>query len=148
MAYAPPTTYDPTNVMGRRIVAWFIDVFIPLVIALAVGWAIFSGKATKHVAVPSDYCSLVRIQQPGMSCLTVGNDAYVATSGEARHAVLVGGLVYLVGAANLFLLQGLSGAALGKHILGLRVVRADGSIAGFGWNALRTLLLVVDQFFC
>jgi uncharacterized RDD family membrane protein YckC len=148
MAYAPPTTYDPTNVMGRRIVAWFIDVFIPLAIAIGVGWVIFTGNATKHVGVPSDYCSAVRVQTTGLTCIVIGNDAYVATQAETRHAVDVGGLIWLVGAANLFLLQGLSGAALGKHMLGLRVVRDDGSIAGFGWNALRTLLLVVDQLFC
>ena len=123
MAYAAPPTYDPTNVMGRRIVAWFIDIFVPLVIAFAVGWAIFVGRAEKTSGVPSDYCSSIRIEQPGLACIVVNNNAYVETSADARHAFAVGGLIYFIGAANLFLLQGVTGAALGKHMLGLRVVR-------------------------
>ena len=148
MAYAPPVaSYDPTNVMGRRIGAWFIDVVVPTAIALAIGWSIFVGSATKITGVGSDYCTYAN-RPPNTACLQFGNDAYVGTSDDARHAVSVGGLISLIGALNLFVVQGLSGAALGKHIFGLRVVRADGSLAGFGWNALRTLLLVVDQFVC
>ncbi|HEY5014755.1 MAG TPA: RDD family protein [Acidimicrobiia bacterium] len=149
MAYAPPNTMlDPTNVMGRRIGAWFIDVIIPTAVALIIGWTVFIGSATKVSNVPSDYCTSVRLQTPGAACVTLGTDAYVGTSSDARHAFAVGGLISLVGALNLFVLQGITGAALGKLMFGLRVVRADGSIAGFGWNALRTVLLVVDQFFC
>jgi uncharacterized RDD family membrane protein YckC len=148
MAYGPPPTFDPTNVMGRRIGAWVIDALIPTVIALVVGWAIFSGSATKFTAEPQGFCSEVHLQQPGTACVQLGNDVYVGTSDDAHHALEIGGLIYLVGAVNLFLVQGLTGAAIGKHMLGLRVVRADGSLVGFGWNALRTLLLAVDQFFC
>jgi uncharacterized RDD family membrane protein YckC len=149
MAYAPPTTMlDPTNVMGRRIGAWFIDVIVPTLIALIVGWSVFVGSATKYSGVPANYCSEVHLQSPGVACAQLGSDVYVGTSSDARRAFAVGGLIYLVGALNLFVLQGITGAALGKLVFGLRVVRGDGSIAGFGWNALRTVLLVVDQFFC
>ena len=148
MAYGPPTTLDPTNVMGRRIVAWLIDALIPAVIALAIGWSVFVGSATKYSGEPSNSCPQIHVQTPGVACAQLGNDVWVGTSSEARHAFAVGGLVYLIGALNLFVVQGLTGAALGKHMLGLRVVRGDGSLVGFGWNALRTLLLVVDQFFC
>jgi uncharacterized RDD family membrane protein YckC len=148
MAYAAPLTFDPTDVMGRRIAAWVVDIVVPLIIVFAVGYGIFLGSATKFTDVPSDYCTGVRIEQTGTVCVQIGNDAYVGTKSDASHARTIGALLYLVGAANLFLLQGFTGAALGKHMFGLRVVRADGSIAGFGWNALRTLLLVVDQFFC
>jgi uncharacterized RDD family membrane protein YckC len=148
MAYGPPPTFDPTNVMGRRIAAWFIDAFIPAAIALAVGWTIFIGSATKFSPEPQGYCTEIHFQQSSVSCVQIGNDVYVATSADAHRAFAVGGLVYLIGAVNLFVIQGLTGAAIGKHMLGLRVVRQDGSLVGFGWNALRTLLLVVDQFFC
>jgi uncharacterized RDD family membrane protein YckC len=148
MAYGPPPTFDPTDVMGRRIAAWFIDAFIPLVIAFAIGWTVFIGSATKISNVPTDYCTTLRFEVPGNSCVTLGNTAYVGTSDDRRRAFEVGGLIYLIGAVNLFVIQGLTGAAIGKHMLGLRVVRADGSLVGFGWNALRTLFLVVDQFFC
>jgi uncharacterized RDD family membrane protein YckC len=148
MAYGAPPTFDPTDVMGRRIAAWFIDAFIPAVIALAVGWTIFVGSATKFSNEPTGYCTQIQTQQVGARCVQIGNNVYVATSDDVRRAYEVGGLVYLIGAVNLFVIQGLTGAAIGKHMLGLRVVRQDGSIVGFGWNALRTLLLVVDQFFC
>lgn len=148
MAYGPPPTFDPTNVMGRRIAAWAIDALIPAVIALAVGWSIFVGSATKFSSEPQGFCTEIHVQQPGTACVQLGNDVYVGTSDDAHRAFEVGGLIYLVGAVNLFIVQGLTGAAIGKHMLGLRVVRADGSLVGFGWNALRTLLLVVDQFFC
>lgn len=148
MAYAPPvTSYDPTNVMGRRIGAWFIDVVIPSLIAVVIGWSVFVGSATKITGVSRDYCTYAN-RPLNTACFQLGNNAYVGTSSDARHAFAVAGLIYLIGALNLFVVQGLSGAALGKHIFGLRVVRADGSLVGFGWNALRTLFLVVDQFFC
>jgi uncharacterized RDD family membrane protein YckC len=147
MAYAPSTTLDPTNVMGRRIGAFIIDVVVPSVIALAIGWSIFVGSATKITGVSSDYCTFAN-RPLHTACFQVGNDAYVGTSADARHAFTVAGLVYLIGALNLFVVQGISGAAVGKHIFGLRVIRADGSLVGFGWNALRTVLLVVDEFFC
>jgi uncharacterized RDD family membrane protein YckC len=39
------------------------------------------------------------------------------------------------------LLTALSGLTIGKRLLGIRVIRTDGSRPGFGWAALRTLLL-------
>jgi uncharacterized RDD family membrane protein YckC len=150
MAYGQPvpaTTYDPTNVMGRRIAAWVIDGFLPTVAAVVIGYIVFLGAATKVAGVGSNYCAN-SIRPAHTACIQIGNDAYVGTSDDARKAIFAGGFVYLLGAVNLFILQGLTGAAIGKHVLGLRVVRGDGSITGFGWNALRTLLLVVDQFFC
>jgi uncharacterized RDD family membrane protein YckC len=147
MAYGPPTTLDPTNVMGRRIGAWFIDVVIPTVAAIAVGYIVFIGAATKISGAGSDYCTL-QPRSNDTACIQLGDDAYIGTDDDARSALAVGGLVYLVGALNLFVVQGITGAAVGKHMFGLRVVKADGAIAGFGSNALRTLLLIVDQFFC
>jgi uncharacterized RDD family membrane protein YckC len=147
MAYGPPTATDPTNVMGRRIAAWFIDVIVPTVVAFILGYIVFIGAATKITGVPSDYCEFEQ-RASNTACVQLGDDAYIGTDDDVRAAVVVGGLVFLVGALNLFVVQGLTGAAVGKHMLGLRVVRQDGSIAKFGPNAARTLLLVVDHFFC
>ena len=41
-------------------------------------------------------------------------------------------------------MQGLLGSTLGKLMVGLRVVRPDGSIANVGWAALRWLFFFVD----
>jgi uncharacterized RDD family membrane protein YckC len=147
MAYGPPTTLDPTNVMGRRIAAWFIDIVIPSIVAIAVGYIVFIGAATKISGVSTDYCTF-QPRPTNSACLQLGSDAYIGTDDDVRAAFTVGGLIYLVGALNLFVVQGLTGATVGKHMVGLRVVKADGSVAGFGSNALRTLLLIVDQFFC
>lgn len=147
MAYGPPTTLDPTNVIGRRIAAWFIDVIIPSVVAVIVGYIVFIGAATKVPAPTTDFCTFAN-RPTNSACLQVGDNAYIGTNDDVRAAFTAGGLVSLVGALNLFVVQGLTGASVGKHMIGLRVVKADGSVAGFGSNAVRTLLLIVDQFFC
>ena len=43
---------------------------------------------------------------------------------------------------EVYLLTAISGLTVGKRLLGLRTIRTDGSRPGFGWAALRTLLLV------
>jgi uncharacterized RDD family membrane protein YckC len=45
-------------------------------------------------------------------------------------------------AAEIYLLTALTGFTLGKRLLGIRVVRLDGRPVGFGWSAVRTLLLL------
>jgi len=55
-------------------------------------------------------------------------------------------LVFLVIMALYFvLLEGLAGATLGKWLMGLRVVRIDGSRPGLFKSALRNALRVVDS---
>ncbi len=45
-------------------------------------------------------------------------------------------------AVEVYLLTALTGQSAGKRLMGLRVVRPDGGRAGFGWIAVRTLLLL------
>jgi uncharacterized RDD family membrane protein YckC len=45
-------------------------------------------------------------------------------------------------AAEVYLLTAISGLTVGKRLLGLRTIRTDGSVPGFKWAALRTLLLL------
>ncbi|MEO6629883.1 MAG: RDD family protein, partial [Aquihabitans sp.] len=51
-------------------------------------------------------------------------------------------------ALNLVLLQGLVGASVGKLLLGLRVVRKDGSRLPWGATLWRWVLLAVDSMCC
>ena len=81
-------------------------------------------------------------------CFESGSSVQIASDEDGDDAVAAGFLVFLLIPLNLFLLQGITGASLGKHMLGLRVVRGDGRIAGFGWNALRTLMLFIPDMFC
>lgn len=45
-------------------------------------------------------------------------------------------------AVEVYLLTALTGQSAGKRLFGLRVQRTDGRAAGFGWLAVRTLLLL------
>jgi len=45
-------------------------------------------------------------------------------------------------AAEVWLLTALTGFSVGKRILGIRVARLDGKPVGFGWSAVRTVLLL------
>jgi uncharacterized RDD family membrane protein YckC len=43
---------------------------------------------------------------------------------------------------EVYLLTAISGLTVGKRLLGLRVIRTDGSRPGFRWAAVRTVLLL------
>jgi uncharacterized RDD family membrane protein YckC len=76
------------------------------------------------------------------SCHKIGNTVYVWASGSlafAPFAVLAGLLVLVV-------LQGLTGATVGKVLAGIRVVGPDGNPPGVLRALLRTVFLVVDAF--
>jgi hypothetical protein len=45
-------------------------------------------------------------------------------------------------AVEVYLLTALSGITVGKRLLGIRVIRTKGGPVGFGWAAVRTLLLL------
>jgi uncharacterized RDD family membrane protein YckC len=42
------------------------------------------------------------------------------------------------------ILEGFTGATIGKYLLGIKVVRGDGGRAGFGSSLIRNLLRIVD----
>jgi uncharacterized RDD family membrane protein YckC len=48
---------------------------------------------------------------------------------------------FLVCALEVYLLTAVSGLTIGKRVLGLKVIRTKGGRPGFGWAAVRTLLL-------
>jgi uncharacterized RDD family membrane protein YckC len=48
----------------------------------------------------------------------------------------------VVFAIEVYLLTALAGITVGKRILGIRVIRTNGNRVGFGWAAVRTLLLL------
>jgi uncharacterized RDD family membrane protein YckC len=72
-------------------------------------------------------------------------------SGITRHNLFAGGDAHYFAAlygtltlfaAEVYLLTAISGLTIGKRLLGIRVVRTDGSRPGFAWAALRTVLLL------
>ena len=76
---------------------------------------------------------------------------YVIASGIVRHNVFTvtdahyqdaNTLALLIFVVEVYLLTAISGLTVGKRLLGLRTIRADGGRPGFTWAALRTLLLL------
>lgn len=168
-AYAVPSD-DPTAVLGRRAGAFIVDGFIALVLMLAIGIPVLL-STVDGTRFPSDATAANRCDQiNGLNtrpsdgtltdtpttapsdtrfCVPVGSTAYII---EARDVLGLYATVFLLSVGvqvlNLVLLQGLTGASIGKHLAGLRVIREDGSPAGIGWNLLRFLLLVVADNQC
>lgn len=152
MTYAQPQA-DPTNVVGRRIGAYAIDlVLMALVIAAFVVPVFISALETDTTGVidcttGSSFDDERFDENSPAFCFDDGDDVrYVPQDEEGTLTAQVYGIAFLVQALNLLVLQGLTGASLGKLILGLRVIRTDGRKAGIGWAALRWILLFVDSF--
>ncbi len=138
---SPAAGRDMTAVMGRRTLAWVIDLAIFFGILIAV----FSSFA-EYVDVPSgvgsDACNILQHQDAdaASSCFVVQDRAYIMTSTESGTQTLIS-LGYL---AFFIVLQGLAGGSPGKLLTGLRVVDERGQRAGIGRSLVRTLLWVVD----
>lgn len=155
MTYAQPVA-DPTDVMGRRIGAFLIDGLIVFVLTLAVLVPLLLSRMETAPAGSID-C----VNESGQSfdqdrttdgevnfCFEDGNEVrYLPPEEEGAIGGLFYGIFFGLGALDLLLLQGLTGASLGKLMVGIRVVRHDGRRAGIGWAALRYVLLFVDSFF-
>jgi uncharacterized RDD family membrane protein YckC len=134
---------DPTEVMGRRIAAYLIDGLLMTGVLIAVF------AATKHDAfidAPANACQTLR-DQPGFSgqCLQFGSRVYTWKSGGLLAGYGVGALA---GFVDLVLLQGLVGASIGKLVVGLRVVNAQGEPCGIGRAFVRWLLLLFVDGAC
>ena len=145
MTYAPPPYTqpgygsDPTNVMGRRIVAHIID----LIVIAAFAAILFLASARTIHDVPANYCADAANGHP-KGCLQLGHTAYVLDGGRTGTSVLlVGGYWTIVG-----VIEGATGAFLGKRMVGLRVVDASGALPGAGRGAARGVLMLVDSTFC
>ena len=76
---------------------------------------------------------------------------YIIASGIVRHSIFTvtdahyqdaQWVALLLFAFEVYLLTAVSGFTVGKRLLGMRTIRTDGSRPGFGWAALRTILLL------
>src|SRR5262249_34915646 len=138
MAYSMPSHGDPTNVMGRRIAAFVIDVLIYTAVGIAV---LALTKDHSYVHAPDHACRTLRDAGFSGQCAQFGSRVYTWKTG----GWLAGWFIALgVSFSNNVLLQGNTGASVGKLILGLRVVDGQGQIASMGRNFVRWLLLLVD----
>jgi uncharacterized RDD family membrane protein YckC len=124
---------DPTRVVTRRCVALLVDALllalIPTVTALVVGHADLR-KGVCPDPLPA-----------GRDC--IGFKQQVMLIDKSAFFLFVGLLVllYLVVFVTV---QGLTGASPGKALLGIRVVRADGTTPGWARSLARVIAWLVD----
>jgi uncharacterized RDD family membrane protein YckC len=134
-AYAVPR--DPTAVLGRRVLAYAIDI--------AIAWlsffVLFAALAKRYDFAGPSTCDTIKQFTDATICTQNGESAFALTSRAALAVFLVPlGIAFL----DMVVLQSLQGASIGKLLTGLRVVDQHGRIANFGPMVVRWLLLVVD----
>src|SRR5215213_6036500 len=108
---------DPTAVVGKRIGAAIIDVLIG-VAAAALMFAVNHDTIDRNVLGFDLSCDTAG----NNLCFTSGDKIYYA---EDSKAAAIYGVAILVGFANHVLLQGATGASIGKKVFGLRVIKKD-----------------------
>ena len=146
-AYAPGVGYGvsyskPTDVIGRRIGAYAIDLAIGFVIFIIMFFALASSSSFQSSRDATRFCDSLN-DDPDLICTASGTSAYVIDTTELGAIMLAEGGFVLV---NFVLLTGLTGFSLGKLITGVRVVHEDsGRACGVPRALLRTILLVVPD---
>lgn len=156
MTYAQHTA-DPTDVVGRRIGAYAIDVVLMVVLTAAAIVPIFLSALETAPAGTVDcgtngsfnndttFDQSPRTNEPSFCFEDNDRVRYIPVGDENSMTASFYGIAFGIQALNLVVLQGLTGASLGKLMVGLRVIRQDGRKAGIGWAALRWVLLFIDS---
>lgn len=137
----------PTDVFGRRIGAFFIDL-APLVIAFIVMVNMYVEIVNQPSASAAEtFCTRINDRGSDEVCVPGDGEAYLFTNNEILAMLSVFGGYLLV---NHVLLTGLTGASIGKAMVGIRCVKAStGERCGVPRALLRTVLLLVpDTLLC
>jgi uncharacterized RDD family membrane protein YckC len=129
---APVDGRDPTRVVTRRGVAVVIDAFLLAVIP-AVTVAIVGHAELRRGDCPDPI--------PGRDCLSFKDQVMIV---DKDAALLFFGMLVVLYLVVFVAVQGITGASPGKALLGIRVIRADGTPPGFVRSMLRMLAWVVD----
>jgi uncharacterized RDD family membrane protein YckC len=129
---APVDGRDPTRVVTRRCIAILIDALlvavIPLVSVLVIGHA----RSVRECPDPLP---------KGRTCVAWKNTGILV---ENRAVVVFFGFLVLLYVVVFVIVQGRTGASPGKALLGLRVVRPDGTRSGVLRSLVRALCWVID----
>ena len=132
----------PTDVLGRRIGAYAIDLAIGFVIFIVMFFALASSSTHPTSADATRFCDTLN-DDPDLICTASGTSAYLIDTTELSAIMLAeGGFLFV----NFVLLTGLTGFSLGKLLTGVRVVHEDsGRPCGVPRALLRTILLFVPD---
>lgn len=131
---------DPTDVLGRRVVAKIIDGLVGVPVVIFAIWWMFHTADHLPMADPVTYCqNYVEINK---ICFAWDDEAViVSTSPLVSYGLGILTWLFMV------ILEGTMGWTPGKLIMGLRVVRQDnGQIPGFGKAFIRGVVWIVDGF--
>jgi uncharacterized RDD family membrane protein YckC len=130
-----PDGRDPTRVVTRRCFALLVDALllalIPIVTVAVVGNASVS-KGVCPDPLPA-----------GRNCLSYRNQLVLI---DKDVSLLFFGLLVVLYLLAFVMVQGVTGASPGKALLGIRVVRPDGTAPGIARSTVRALAWVVDGF--
>ena len=134
----------PTDVMGRRIGAYAIDVGIAFVIFFVMFFSLASSRDFTTAGQATEFCDSLN-DNTDLTCAASGSTAFVIDSTEVGAIMLAEAGFALV---NFVLLTGLTGFSLGKLMTGIRVVHQQtGQRCGVVRAFLRTILLAVPDLF-
>jgi uncharacterized RDD family membrane protein YckC len=143
---------DPTAVVWRRIGGWLIDfvfagiLFVVLLGATVEGYSDIPGNLCADPSQAEDppICEEHLLGRDGYAVYDEATDTSMFFATDTPWLPLAGFVAY--GIFSFVFVEGLAGASIGKLIVGLRVVKDDGSHAGIGRGALRFVLWIVDAF--
>jgi hypothetical protein len=138
------TVADPTDVVGRRVVASLIDGVLVVGPSVAILTSSFEYLEEEDLAAigyldADEYCDDYLEQFENDVCVAVGDEAWFSDAGAGFFGLglILTILVYVV-------LQGLTGWTVGKLVTGIRTVREDGGRPGIGRAFVRWVLWLVD----
>lgn len=131
---------DPTAVFAQRLGAFLID--LALVIAVFFVAQTYAFNNGEQFSGRPSSCDAA-----GSICVNSGSDTYLLTDGDAStyKYILMGAVVLAL--LNYVILQGLTGATVGKFALGIRTINGKDEPCGIGRAFLRTLFSPID-FLC
>jgi uncharacterized RDD family membrane protein YckC len=124
---------DPTRVVTRRCFALLVDALLLALIPLATVAVVGSADVRKGVC-PDPL-------PVGRDCLSYRNQTLLV---DKDVFLVFLGLLVLLYLAVFVLVQGFTGASPGKAVLGIRVVRHDGTSPGLLRSIVRVAAWVVD----
>jgi uncharacterized RDD family membrane protein YckC len=134
----------PTDVMGRRVGAYVIDLAIAFVLLIVMVLALASSREFSTTAEATQFCDRFD-DNPDVVCTASGSTALLLDSTEV-WAILLAEAGF--GFVNFVLLTGLTGFSFGKVMTGVRVVNRDtGQRCGVARALLRTILLAIPDLF-
>jgi uncharacterized RDD family membrane protein YckC len=139
---------DPTAVVGKRIGAAAINGVIVFIVLLIVSNVVVDLKREDLPSGTSGSEACDLLQDAGFDFCASSNDTVFYAENSSAGWLMIA-VPLLVWFAISVLLQGATGANIGKHLVGLRVVKKEtGQLASFGPNFVRWIVGVFDAGCC